>query len=99
MYLIFTKCSSNTDYEKRLYRMKRKHITKSDDDDDSEEITAYMEYMAEVVSTVVFLDNPSLNLEKILPSIQEAAAVNVKFTKALHKVTVLSLNRENTYFV
>lgn len=78
--------------------MKRKHIAKSDDDEDSEEISAYMEYMTEVVSTVVFLDNPGLNLEQILPSIQEAAAINVKFTKALHKVTTSHFDRV-TYFV
>lgn len=68
--------------------MKRKRFTKSDDDEDAEEISAYIEYMTEVVSTVVFLDNPALNLEQILPNIQEAAAINVKFTKALHKVSV-----------
>lgn len=76
---------SKTKYEEILAKAQRKQILDQDGEDD-EKIGAYKQYITEVMSAVVFYNNPTMNLEKHLPNIKKAAESVVQMTKALYEV-------------
>lgn len=53
---------------------------------DPETIQAYSMYITEVISAFVFDSNPSVNMEKILPSVKESATKVIKIARQLIEV-------------
>lgn len=56
-------------------------------DTTSSTVQAYKQYITEVITAFVFRSSPSVNLENVLPAIEDAAASVIKTTKYLIKVT------------
>ena len=79
---------SKTKYEEILAKAQKSQILDqaNGEEDDSETIKAYTQYITELMSAIVFYDNPTMNLEKHLPNIQKAAASVIKTTKQLYEV-------------
>lgn len=63
--------------------------TTNDDDidfDNNPAIVAYKLYITEIISALLFYTDPSVNMELILPNIQEAANITMKLTKLIYQV-------------
>ncbi len=83
--------SSKTKYEEILAKVEKRQILDNDDDDDdgeadSESVEAYKQYIAEIMAAMVFYDNPTMDLEKHIPSMKTAAESILKITKAIYQV-------------
>ncbi|KAG4074705.1 hypothetical protein HA402_008803 [Bradysia odoriphaga] len=76
-----------TKYEKILAKAERKQVLDEvDDDEDNESVEAYKQYIAEVMATLVFYDNPSMDLEKHIPNMKTAAETILKISKTIHEM-------------
>lgn len=62
------------------------------DEDDESTISAYTNYMIEVMSAFVFSTKPTADLDVMLPKIKESAKKIIKITKFLIEVNKLNLN-------
>lgn len=95
--------SSKTDYDLKVHKLIRRSLIESsafDDFDydglddtkemdlDSDTVQTYTNYVAEVMSAVVFYADPTINLDQMLPKIKDAARIAVKVTKYLYKVGI-----------
>lgn len=82
---------SKTKYEEILAKAEKKQILDSVDDDEesSESVNAYKQYMTEVISAMVFYDNPTMDLEKHLPNMKIAAESILKISKKFYEVCIL----------
>lgn len=66
--------------------MTRKNLKKDDDEKIKEKEVAYVQYITEVMSAMLFYENPKIDLAKLLPAIQEAAAQTLKLGKIFEEV-------------
>lgn len=60
----------------------------SDEQGESKPIRAYMRYMTKVISFMITSLEPTINLDKIMPSIKEASQIAVSMTKTIYKVPI-----------
>lgn len=60
-----------------------------DDEEDSESVSAYKQYVTEVMTTLVFYDNPSMDLEKHIPSMKTAVDLILKISKDIYEVRIV----------
>lgn len=80
---------SKTKYEKILAKAEKKQILDDvDDEEDSESVEAYKQYITEVMATLVFHDNPTMDLEKHIPNMKTAAETILKISKNIFEVRI-----------
>lgn len=81
---------SKTKYEEILAKAERKQILDNldGDEEDSESVNAYKQYITEVMSALVFYDNPTMDLEKHLPNMKIAAETILKISKSFYEVCI-----------
>lgn len=79
---------SKTKYEEILAKAEKKQILDSveGDEEKSESVTAYKHYIVEIMSALVFYDNPTMDLEKHLPNMKSAADSILKISKVFYEV-------------
>lgn len=70
-----------------------------DDEGDSESILAYKQYIIEVMAAMVFYDNPTMDLEKHVPSMKNAAESIVKISKAFYEVLSEQFSWKTSIFI
>lgn len=89
---------SKTQFDKRREKMKhkrqlgveqdnKKDEEEDEDDDEKEAQKLYAEYMAEVVSALVFNANPKADLTAVIAAVEQVAIKAIKFDTAIYAVS------------
>lgn len=69
-----------------MKRITKKRVKNDDDEKSEEKEEAYIQYITEVMSAMVFYENPKVDLVKLLPTIHEAAALTHKLGQTFEQV-------------
>lgn len=73
-----------------MAKVEKKEVLDGDDENegDSASVTAYKQYIIEVMAAMVFYDNSTTDLEKHIPSMKAAAEAILKISKVLYEVRI-----------